>query len=174
MTGWLRASLRQLRDERVSTVGVVGLVLVTSFVAAAAPRVFERVSDDALRRDIAAASASTRSLQLVRIERIDATPGADPMRAAEATGESLEAQIPPEIEALVTGRSLVVQTARWQVTSPTKMPSELLLRFQDGVQDRVRVTAGRLPTGHTETVEDPSAFVGVSVGKPIACRMMPE
>jgi len=172
MIGWLRQALRQLRDERVSTFGLVGLVLVTSFVAAAAPRVFERVSDDALRRDIAAASASTRSLQLVQTARIDAAPGEDPLRVAEATGASLERQIPPEIEALVTGRSLVVQTARWRITSPTKMASEFLLRFQDGVQDRIRVTAGRLPTGHTETVEDPSSFVGLPGGKPIAFEGM--
>lgn len=61
---WLVAALRRLRVERVPTLGLVGLVLVTAFVAAVAPRAHDRGADEALQADVAAAPASVRNLQL--------------------------------------------------------------------------------------------------------------
>lgn len=171
MIGWLRASLRQFRDERISALALFGIVIVTAFVATAAPGLFQSVSDDALRQDIAAATASVRSLQLIQTERIEPGPDGEPLAVTEKTGQDLEAQIPPEIEALVSGRSLAVETPRWGVNSPTKTEAEFLLRFQTGLDDRIRITTGRLPTGRVEQLEgesqtffpgaEPLAFEGI-------------
>ena len=56
--------LRRLRVEIGIALLIVGLVVATSFVFSAAPRLLDRVSDDGLRHELAASGPVQRNLQL--------------------------------------------------------------------------------------------------------------
>jgi putative ABC transport system permease protein len=152
---WLTMSLRRLRDDRVPTLGLVGLVLITAFVFAIGPRLLGRVSDDALRSEVAATSGAIRNVQLIQERRIGPTAD-DPLGAVDAAGADLESQVPPAVRGLFVDRVSTVDTPRWRVVSETKVPSLLSLRFQQGAAERVRFVSGRAPTGETRTVDLPA------------------
>lgn len=151
---WLAMSLRRLREDRLPALGLVVLVLATAFVFAAAPRLLGRVADDALRGEVAGSSSETRNIQLVQERRIPAT-GGDPLGAVDAAGADLQAQIPARVRSLVVDRVYTVETPRWQIRSETRVPSLVTLRIQQGVADRIRIVAGRGPTGAIQPVVAP-------------------
>ncbi|MGH2429837.1 MAG: FtsX-like permease family protein [Candidatus Limnocylindria bacterium] len=155
--------LQRLRQERLPAALLVVLVLLTAFGFAAAPRLFNRVADAGLRHEIGSATAVERSIQLAQVGRIRgvATSGLQPIAAA---GEQLEADLPDSIRALITGRSLVVESARWAVREPpAEQPSYITFRFQDGAEDRVEIVEGRAPTGETEMVDIPGTSTAEGV-----------
>ena len=147
---WLVVSLRRLGQERIPAVGLVLLVLVTAFLLAVAPRLLGRVSDDALRAEVYGASAAVRNIQLIQERRLGTSTG-DPMSAVDAAGTDLQGQIPSSVSRLFVDRVRVVETPRFRVTSPTKTPSLLSLRVQQGVSDHVRYVQGVAPTGALRT-----------------------
>jgi hypothetical protein len=58
-------TLRRLRDDRVPTFGIAFVVLVTATVFALAPRLLERVGDDAFRGVARQATAFNRNIALI-------------------------------------------------------------------------------------------------------------
>lgn len=143
---WLTTSLRRLRHDRASAVGLFALVLVTAFVFALGPRLLTRVADQALRDDVAAAPAAVRDIQLLQDRRIGPASG-DPLGAVDAAGADLQDRIPPAIRDLFVDRIYRVDTPRWRVLADTKSGSFLTLRVEQGVGDRIRYVSGRAPTG---------------------------
>ena len=61
---------RRIRSDLPLTAAVFGVVLVTSFVFAAAPRAFESNSDEGLRFAVAKASPFERNVEITRAGRI--------------------------------------------------------------------------------------------------------
>ena len=63
-------AVRRMRSDLPLTAAVFGVVLVTSFVFAAAPRAFESNSDAGLRFAVAKASPFERNVEITRAGRI--------------------------------------------------------------------------------------------------------
>ncbi len=158
------ASLRQLRIERTAALGLAVLVLMTAFVFALAPRVLDAVADGALRDEVTAAAPVERSIQLVAERRVRPDPR-DAMFGVRTLGERYEAQFPASVESLVEDRGHQAETSRWHIVSDAAEQHFATFRFQPGIDDRLEVVAGRLPTGATSTIPywEPDAPFEVTV-----------
>jgi putative ABC transport system permease protein len=162
---WLLLSLRRLRDARVAALGLALLVLVTAFVFGLAPRLLDRMADEALQSEVGAASAVARNVAFVEERRITAGTD-DPMEPVADVGSSLEAQLPTSVRSLVVDRSHVTDTPRWRVASEGREPGFIRLRIQQGVEEQLRYVDGRPPTAMSRTIPNPLATpdAGTSAG----------
>ncbi|HEY7969545.1 MAG TPA: FtsX-like permease family protein [Candidatus Limnocylindrales bacterium] len=150
-------ALRRLRDDRVPAIGLALLVLVTATVAGLAPRILERVGDDALHGVVAAADPVQRDVTLFEEEAIPADPG-DPLKLVQEEGDRLDEPIPDSIAGLIASRSTVVDSARFQVRADTNDPTFVRFRIQPGAETRIRYVAGVEPTVTTDQVALPEAL----------------
>ena len=147
--------LRRLRDERAVSLALVGLLLVTELVAAAAPRLLADESDRSLRSEVAAAGSRERSVQLVAKGRLD-TSGTTGLEAPQSLGKSFETAFDPAVEALVRSRSIVVETPLWQVDAGSP-GAVVTLRIQQGVESHIALVAGHLPGGTVRSEPAPGS-----------------
>jgi putative ABC transport system permease protein len=160
--------LRRLRTEGGIILLTVILVGSTSFVFAAAPRLFNRVSDAALRSIAQGARPADRNLALNLIGSI--TPSTDGgVSSVRAYGDDLAKQIPPALSSVVVDRAMRITTNRYYVPNPPLIETHISLRYQDGVQDATRLVSGRWPvaTGSTLHPVAPNA-VDLGTGEPPA------
>jgi putative ABC transport system permease protein len=151
--------LRRLRGEPGVILLIVGLVAGTSFLFAAAPRLFNQVSDEALRHEIDGASSVQRNIQLAAVSVISAGPDGG-ISSVQTFGDSLERRFPASVESLVADRSLVVTTARFVIPDPPRFTTYVTLRYQDGMEDHTRLVEGRWPRDIGEAL--PPATIGLS------------
>src|SRR5207248_2076750 len=136
-SGWARTEvaslwaagllLRRLKSERGIVLLIVLLVGSTSFVFAAAPRLFNRVSDEALHFVAAAARPADRNLAMNVIGTL--TPAAEGgVSTVRAYGDDLAKQIPASITGIVADRQMRITTPRFFVPSPPLLETHLSLR----------------------------------------------
>ncbi|HEX7950577.1 MAG TPA: FtsX-like permease family protein [Candidatus Limnocylindrales bacterium] len=150
---WILTSLKRLRDERATAAGFALLILVTATLAAGAPRAFARLGDDTLRAELAARTPSERNIQFVEVDRLPAGQ-TDPLVNVTGEGAAIDATVPREVEALVSRREVLVESVRFSVSTPHPGdPTTLRLRIQPAAQDRLHLTAGRMPTGEVDRVD---------------------
>src|SRR5215213_9545841 len=153
--------LRRLREERGIAILIFVLVAATSFVFAAAPRLFDRVSDAALRHEARVAPPTQRNLTLTVADSID--PGADGgVAGVREHGEDVASDFPASVDAVISERTLSVTTVRLYVPEPPSYETHLTLRYQDGVTDATTLVEGRWPTdrGMPLQLDDPDAGGG--------------
>ncbi|HYM83113.1 MAG TPA: hypothetical protein VEY67_03045, partial [Candidatus Dormibacteraeota bacterium] len=112
--GWLFAGLRRWRDDAAVSVVVALLVLGTALVCSLAPRILQRVDDDALATEVAALPQSGRGVALLQTEST-AVDAIGPLSFVEARGADLETRFPPSVRALVRGTTLVVDAPRFEL-----------------------------------------------------------
>ncbi|HEX2626686.1 MAG TPA: FtsX-like permease family protein [Candidatus Limnocylindrales bacterium] len=145
--------LRRLRSEAGIVLLIAVLVGATAFVFAAAPRLFNRAADDALR------FAAERALPLQRdiALNMDAaiSPGGGGVDGPREQGEELTSGIAPSITRLVGSESMRITAARMPISGPPKYETRLLLSYVDGLPDQTRLVEGRWPA---------------SLGQPLAVR----
>lgn len=151
---WIRVALLRLRDERLSAIGLAGLVLVTAFVAAATPRLLDHVADDTLRATVAEAPAVRRNIQLVQEDHLESQDPADPFSAVTTRQKRLFEQIPPSIAALVSEQGWTANSGRWLLPQVPGDPATMRIQIEPGAMDRLRLVEGRWPTGTTTKVPD--------------------
>ena len=147
MRAVLRLQLRRLRSEALPGLTLAGLVFVTTLLLAVGPRMLERISNQSLAGELGAAPAAQRDIVITELSR----PTADvPTTAADTQArlDVLSQQFPPELNALISNRSYVVDSTSWDVESGTQFMSILDLRLQQGIEDHVTLVDGRLPNGH--------------------------
>lgn len=147
--------LRRLRDERLATLGLAALVLVTTVVFAAAPRSLEGVANDALRTEVLAHPLPDRNLELAEQTRICAC-GEQPLQRSEDEGQSLESRVPATLRSTLVDRVMAVDSPRFGVVSTTPSPSILTLRWEPRSLEHVQFVAGRPPAGAPTTVVVPA------------------
>jgi putative ABC transport system permease protein len=133
--------LRRVRSEAAVLLLLFGIVACTSFLFAAAPRLLNRVSDDAVRYGVTTASPVDRNL------RLDATGFISPGTEGGVSGireyaAEREAELPGSVEALVSDRFLGVTTVHLAVERSIIFAT---LRYQERVTDDARLVAGRWP-----------------------------
>ena len=135
--------LRWLRAEAGLALLIVTLVGVTSFLFAAAPRLFNQVADEGLRHEVTTAAAQRRGIELTSTSTI--APFADPMAVIERQAGAAFDRFPATVQSLVAERRLVTTSARFTVIEPPRVPTHISLRYQDGLDDAIRLVNGRMP-----------------------------
>ena len=154
---WAAAFLmRRLRAEAGVVLLIAALVGITSFLFAGAPRLFNLVADQGLRREMADAPPAAANLELSRqfvVPSFD-----DQLAVVERQGTAYLERFPGSIRSLVVGQTLVATSARFAIAEPPRFTTFVSLRHQDGIDEAVTIVAGRLPAGTGERL--PSAAPG--------------
>ncbi len=150
---WIRIALLRLRDERLSALGLAGLVLVTAFIAAVSPQLLDHVADSTLRSTVEAAPSATRNIQFIELDHLESDTS-DPFASIAAEQARIFEQLPASIAALVSERGWTADSGRWHLPGVPGDPATMRLRIDPGAMDRLRLTAGRWPTAAVDTVPD--------------------
>lgn len=153
MIAWVASSLRRLRGERVSAVGLAGLVFVTAFAAAATPRLLDRVANDTLLASVGGARPAARNIQFLTQDYLPPSDG-DPFAAIVATSDEVHAELPDRIAALVSERAWTAESGRFRLPQVVGDPATMRLRIQPDAEPRFQLEAGRWPTGATTQTPD--------------------
>ncbi len=142
--------LNRYRAERGPMVLFALLVAATAFLAAAAPRGFNRVADDALRHVVEGARPIERNLQLGQLGVIS---GGSGLQSVAEVGRQLEGELPESVRRLIVDRSALAESANWSIRrDPGQHPAWVRFRFGTGIEGRVTYVDGRPPTGATTSI----------------------
>jgi putative ABC transport system permease protein len=144
-------ALRRLRADRAPAFGLGLLILVTATVFGLAPRLVERVGNDALHGVVRGATAIQRNVALLE-EQVFPPGGSDPLEEIDAEGDRLDAKVPSSVRALVTQRLTVVDSARFAIQAATPDPSFIRFRIQPGAAERIHYVEGTPPAAKREQI----------------------
>ena len=114
-------ALRRLRDDRAPAIGLGLLILVTATLFGLAPRLIERVADDALHGVVRGATAIQRNFALLEEQVLPPGEG-DPLEPINEEGDRLDTKVPASIRALVGERLTVVDSARFEIQADHARP----------------------------------------------------
>lgn len=159
--GALRAWLRRLGAQRGDVLAIAVLIFVTAFVFSLAPRLAERVADDAIRQTVAAAPVAAGNLAFASVDRLEGGLSSPPLVKVDAAGRAIEAAMPGSIQALITDGDATVDLLRWRVESGASVPTLMTLRIEPGATAHLHLTSGREPTGSIGQI------AGTSGGQPL-------
>ncbi|HET8628818.1 MAG TPA: hypothetical protein VFL91_15460 [Thermomicrobiales bacterium] len=163
----LRRMPRNLRALAI----LAAVVLVAAFSLAALPGFAARMSDAGLRRAVGEAPPYARDIALTQVSPGPLLPDGSPMTASlanlDTVGGDLQEALPPAVQAPIARRTVVADGPRWIVhdlpgVAPFASPRYLQLRYQSGIDDQIRLVAGRLP------VPRPPATLAQLTGNPAA------
>ncbi len=146
--------LRRLRSEGGLTALLFVVVAATSFLFAAAPRMFNRAADNGLTAVVQAATPVERNVTLAEVAT-SATRIGTTVAAVRAEGDRLAAELPPEVTALVSERSVRITSVLFAVTHPPSYETSIALRYQDGLAQATRLVAGRWPVSTGAVLPSP-------------------
>jgi putative ABC transport system permease protein len=150
----------RIRSDLPVTAAVFGVVLVTSFVFAAAPRVFDSNADEGLRYAVQRASPFERNVEFTRAGRIEPA-ATDPIASVSATGTRLAQSFPESVRDVIRDRRETVETTRFTAVDapgfpgPTGTTRLMTLEYVQGAEDHLRLVAGRMPEKRDEIVPLP-------------------
>ena len=151
---------RRIRSDPPLTAAVFGVVLVTSFVFAAAPRAFQSDADDGLRFAVSKASPFERNVEITQAGRIEPSED-DPISAVDAAGTRLAQRFPESVLEIVGDRRDAVETTRFTAVDAPGVPGPagttrlMTLEYVEGAEDHLRLAAGRMPEERDEIVPLP-------------------
>lgn len=142
--------LRRLRVERDLAATLFALVLVTTFVFAAIPRLFNAMSDDGLAYAVQSARPFTRNIQFSQADSIAPARADDVMFNIEDTGAKLQGDMTPALQAIIEHRTYVVDAPSHIVidspgATPFPFPRYITMRYQNELEPHLQLTAGRMP-----------------------------
>ncbi len=142
--------LNRYRAEIVPMLVLALVVAVSAFLAAAGPRLFNRVADDGLRYDVGRAQSLQRNIELGQIGHLS---GGSALEPVADRGPELEAELPESVRSLIVDRTFHAESASWSVFEPPReQPTWLRFRFPVGVDERITYVDGRAPTGDTNVI----------------------
>lgn len=147
-------ALRRLRDDRAPAIGLALLVLATATVFGVAPRLIDRVADDALHGVVSAATPFNRNIALIQ-QQILPTGRDTPLQEVDKRGDELDSEIPDAIRSVIATRATVVDSARFHIEAKTPDPSFVRFRIQPGAAERIHYVAGAAPTATAATIPLP-------------------
>lgn len=147
-------ALRRLREDRVPALSLGVLILVTATLFGLAPRLVDKVADDALRGVLAETTALGRNIALIEEQGLPADP-ADPLKKVEEEGDRLDRRLPAAVRALVRERRVVVDSVRFRVQAKTKDPTTVRFRIQPGAAERIRFVDGVAPVADRRFIDLP-------------------
>ena len=148
-------ALRRLREDRAPAIGLGLLILVTATVFGLAPRLIDRVGDDALHGVVAATTAFGRNVDPPRGADPARGRGRRPARERRARGRQARPRIPASVRRSSASAETVVDSVRFEVQTDTPDPSFIRFRIQPGADQRIHYVAGVAPTAATERIPLP-------------------
>ena len=134
------------------------LVGVTTLLAVALPRLYANALDDAIRQTVTAVDPTVRDLELRRAGSILPGPAEDPLREVVAAGVDIDATMPETVRDLIGEGTVVVDSVEYVADDAPVSISHVKLRIQDGLEDRIRLAEGRLPSATVERVRATGGF----------------
>jgi putative ABC transport system permease protein len=165
-------TLRRIREDRIPTLGVALVVLVTATVFAVTPRLLDRVADDAFRGVVRQATAFNRNIALIEEQVAPPRSNDAPLAEIDDEGERLVTKMPASVQSLISSRSTVVDSQRWNLRIETPDPTFVRFRIQPGAEARVRYVAGRAPTPTVTTVDLPRPPQPTPGGDQVTARIL--
>lgn len=145
--------LRRLRSEIGALTLIFILVASTAFVFAAAPRIFNRVSDDALRWAVDIAGPGLRNVTATLTENIPAPTGTG-VQSLRRFGQNIEDGLPATLTSLFGERTVVATSSRFLVDQPPLYDTRILFRIQDAIPDvAATLVDGRWPADLGQPVQ---------------------
>ncbi|HEX5164467.1 MAG TPA: FtsX-like permease family protein [Thermomicrobiales bacterium] len=154
----VRALLRRLRAERDLLAVVVGVVLVTTFVFAAIPRLFNEMADDGLAHAVTTSNPLMRNLQMTQPGRIEvAKSGDDPFALVDQVGQEFQDGLAPSIQQIIGDRKFVIDTPRYRVfqtpgVQEYPFPRYITMRYHQDVDPHLTLIAGHMPQPRSDTL----------------------
>lgn len=163
-TGRAAATIVRHRTRALSGASVVFVLLlgITVALAVGLPRHYQDALDDALRRTIAEVPSVTRDFQFTRTASLPPGSPDDPLSEVRAAGAALDAEMPDSVRSLVSDGHVVVDSVEFVVDSlgfteePPVGITQVKLRIQDGVEERIAWVEGRSPEALDERVPLPA------------------
>ena len=131
--------------------------MVTATLFGLAPRLIDKVADDALRGVIAETTALGRNIALIEEQGLPAD-AADPLKRVEEEGDRLDRRMPAAVQALVGERRVVVDSVRFRVQAGTRDPTTVRFRIQPGAAERIRFVEGVAPETELRFIDLPEEF----------------
>lgn len=147
----LVAALRRLRVERPQAGAMMAMVLITTLIFAAVPRLFNQVSDRGLQYAVNNAAVYERNIVMTRGDRIAPGPGNDVFGPVVAVGTRFQQSLAPSIQSVIDHRTYVVDAARYQFIdgAATSFLRYITMRYQGQIDSHITLTQGRMPA-HTD------------------------
>jgi putative ABC transport system permease protein len=141
---------RRIRSDLSLTAAVFSVVLVTSFVFAAAPRVFQANVDEGLQFAVAKANPFERNVEITQAGRIEPAEQ-DPIAAVSSAGTRLAQRFPDSVREVIRSRRDAVETTRYTAVDAPGVPGPpgttrlMTLEYVQGAGDHLRLGSGRMP-----------------------------
>lgn len=148
--GW-----RVIRRQLTSGVSVVITIFLAVFLTTAAlaitPRLFERVSNDALRETLSDPLPGQRNIAVSRATRLGPSRVDNPFMRLESTGESFaEQEMSDLVRSIISRQTYVADSMQFKVfplpgDDEGPFPSFVRFRYQQGIEDELELVQGSLP-----------------------------
>lgn len=154
--------LRRWRAERGALLLMVALVGVTSFLAAAGPRLYNRVADAGISDAVADASTAVRNIELT--QNLTVPPGTDVGDMVDGTGQTFRELFGRTIDGLIVSQEVAVTSPRFALTEIPRFQTFITLRHQSGIGEAARLVDGRWPKATGERLPLPVFEFGPGPG----------
>jgi putative ABC transport system permease protein len=157
--------VRRARGERNLLITLFMLVLVTSFVFSAIPRLFNAMSDDGLSHAVRTTTPFQRNILMSQETRIAPGAGVNLYEPVDQTGAAFQDEFTPAIQSIIERRTFTVDSVRYRVmdisaTSAFPFPRYITLRHQSEIAPHIRLIAGRMPETMDEVIISPRNIMG--------------
>lgn len=159
----MTAALRRIGAHAGYLLLLAGLALTAAALVTGVGRAGNRLADRALTHDVAASPHGGRDIFLR--QRMPLSLGADPVHNAESL-DRYAAALPPPLPALV-GRSWFAGSVDTETIAPSGPQTRLELRWQTGVVEAARLTAGRWPA-NSAGPSDPARPIEIALSTQVA------
>lgn len=159
------STLRRLRIELPLVSTVVGVALITSLIFAAAPRLFNHMSEDGLRYSVSSAPVYLRNLQMTQRSIIPPASGSDVFANVDQNGAQFQQGLPDSIKSVINQRTYIVDALRYRWPG-SQNNQHLTLRYMSGIDQFVKLVSGAMPQPTNATVP-PSQAAGETSKVPL-------
>lgn len=162
--------LRRLPVELGLVLTLIGVVLVSSLVAAGGPQLLNEMSDDGVHQAVQQALPINRNFSAEQGMRIPPDDPNDPFGPVSAQGTEIASGWPESMQRLIVDQQFVVNSPQFTVSTlpgEPMLPFQTFLRFryQQSVADHIELVAGREPAPaepvQVEGVEQPVPLIEI-------------
>ncbi len=147
------AVLRRLRVERPQAGALMAMVLVTTLIFAAVPRLYNQVSDRGIRYAVSQGRVYERNLVMTRGDRINPGPANDVFAPVETAAVQFQQSLAPSIQSVIGHHTYVVDAARYQFIDGATTPflRYVTMRYMSQIDSHMSLTQGRMPAHTADT-----------------------
>jgi putative ABC transport system permease protein len=149
----IAAFLRRLRVERPQAGAIMAMVLLTTMIFAAVPRLFNSMSDRGIRYAIVNSPVYSHNIAMSRGDRIEAGPANNVFGPVTAAGVTFQQGLAPSIQSVIDHTDFVIDASRYEIIDPAGIASGfsrfITMRYQDHLDAHIKLVQGRMPA-HTD------------------------